>query len=194
MSIGAGVIHLSLGPEHMSQWVVLGTGFYVAGALQVAWGVALLRTGRRLLTVGALGSLLFIAMWVVSRTSGLPVGPEAGQAESVGIADTLCVGLEAVVLLGALVLLRRPTAGLAPAGRRAVVTVLSAVTLGVLATTGVAVAAPSHGHGAPCPASAVASGVDANRNGADDGIEYYFRCQLLHSHDDGHVGYEPQKI
>jgi len=179
----------------MTEWVALGTGFYVSGTLQVLWGLTLLRTaGRRLLTVGALGSLLFITMWVVSRTTGLPIGPEAGQVESVGTADALCVGLEAVVLLGALVLLRRPTAGLVPAGRPTVAAVLSGVTLAVLATTGVAVAAPSHGHGAPCPASAVASGVDANHNGADDGVEYYFACQLLHEHDGGHVGYRPPKL
>jgi hypothetical protein len=93
-SIGAGVIHLALGPEHMSEWVVLGTGFYVSGVLQVLFGLVLLRpVGRRTLTAGALGSLAFIGVWLVSRTTGLPVGPEAFEPEGYGVADAICVGL-----------------------------------------------------------------------------------------------------
>ena len=70
---------------------------------------------------------------------------------------------------------------------------LSSVAVAVFASTGVAVAAPGHGHGAACPTAAVASGVDANHNGADDGVEDYFRCVLIHEHDD-HKGYVPAKL
>lgn len=193
-SLGAGVIHVALGPEHMSEWVVLGTGFYVSGVLQVLFGLALLRrVGRRLLVTGALGSLAFIGVWLVSRTTGLPVGPEAFEPEGYGVADVICVGLEAVVTLGALTLLRRPAAGLDPARRGTVRLTLSAMAVAVLASTGVAVAAPSHEHGTTCPTTAVASGVDANHNRADDGIEAYFACKLLHEHDD-HKGYVPPKL
>ncbi len=194
-SIGAGAIHIALGPEHMSEWNVLGTAFYSAGTLLVLFGLLLLRrAGRAVLVTGALGSLALIGVWLVSRTSGLPVGPQAFQPEGYGVADLICVGLEAVVALGALTLLRRPAAGLVPAGRGTARIVLSGVAVAVFASTGVAVAAPSHDHGAPCPTTAVTSGVDANKNGADDGIEAYFACKLLHSHDDGHTGYVPQKL
>lgn len=125
----------------------------------------------------------------MSRTTGLPLGPEQWQAESTGRADLICIALEAVVGLGALYLLRRPTAGRAPAGRLAVRGVLSAVALTVLATTGVAVAAPSHLHqGGPCPLKPVLTGADTNHNGADDGNEAYFGCLLRHEHDN-HKGY-----
>ena len=30
-SLGAGVIHLALGPAHMTEWAVLGYGFFVTG-------------------------------------------------------------------------------------------------------------------------------------------------------------------
>lgn len=193
-SLGAGAIHVALGPEHLSEWVVLGTGFYVAGVLQLLFGLALLRKGgRALLTVGALGSLAFIGVWLVSRTTGLPVGPEAGVPEGYGVADLICVGLEAVVALGALTLLRRPAAGNAPAGRGTARTVLAAVAVAVMASTGVAVAAPAHDHGQACPTKAVTTGVDANHNGADDGVESYFSCQLLHEHDN-HKSYVPPKL
>ena len=188
-SIGAGVIHIALGPEHLSEWVVLGTSFYVFGALQVLFGLLLLRrAGRALLLTCALGSLAPIAVWLVSRTSGLPLGPEAFEPEGYGVADLICVGLEAVVALGALTLLRRPAAGLVPAGRGAARIVLSGVAIAVFASTGVAVAAPAHEHAETCPTSAVTNGKDANANGADDGIEAYFACKLLHSHDGKHKG------
>jgi hypothetical protein len=193
-SIGAGVIHIALGPEHMSEWVVLGTGFYAAGVLQLLFGLVLLRRGgRALLAAGVLGSLAFIGVWLVSRTTGLPVGPQAGVPEGYGVADMICVGLESVVAIGALTLLRRPAAGTAPAGRGTARTVLAAVAVAVFASTGVAVAAPAHQHGAACPTAAVTTGVDANHNGADDGVENYFACQLLHEHDD-HKGYVPPKL
>jgi hypothetical protein len=194
-SAGAGAIHLALGPEHMSEWAVLGTSFYVSGALQLLWAVRLVTSeSRRLLAVGAFGSALFIGVWLVSRTTGLPIGPEAFAPEAVGRADLICIALEAAVTVGALTLLRRPAAGRAPAGRLAVRGVLATVALAVLATTGVAVAAPGHEHGgAACPTSPVASGVDANHNGADDGVEAYFACQLLHEHDH-HKGYVSPKL
>lgn len=201
MSVGAGAIHLALGPEHLREWVVLGSGFLASGVLQLMWGAALVRSeSRPVLALGALGSTLFVGVWVVSRTLGMPFGPAALRPEAVGVADALCVVLESLVALGAVVLLRRPSAGLAPAGRITLVGVLSGVFLSVFATTGIALAAPAHDHrsggSAPCPSSPVATGVDANHNGADDGVEAYFGCQLRHEHDahTGHTGYVAPKI
>ena len=194
---GAGAIHLALGPEHLREWVVLGAGFYASGVLQLLWAGALVRRESRLLTaLGALGSLAFIMVWVVSRTSGLPVGPEAFAPEAAGVADLVCVALEAATMLGAVALLRRPTAGRTPARRHVARALVAAAATVVLGSTGVAVAAPGHAHGsaAPCPARAVPTGVDANHNSADDGVEAFFACQLRHEHDGGHVGYRPQPL
>ncbi len=189
-SIGAGAIHLALGPAHMTEWKVLGYGFLAAGVAQISLGLLLLVTGsRRVLVLATLTTLGLIGVWLASRTTGLPVGPSAGQAEGVGVADLLSFALESVVALGALILLRRPSAGLAPAGRLAVRSVLSAMALTVVTTTGVAVAAPSHGHDdAPCPTQAIALGIDANGNGADDNIERYFACELHRVHSDHKPG------
>ena len=180
----------------MTEWVVLGAGFYVSGVLQLVWGAALAARESRVVTaLGALGSLAFIAVWVVSRASGLPLGPEAFAPERIGVADLVCVVLEAVAVLGALVMLRRPTAGLAPAARPVARALTAGVAALVVGSTGVAVAAPVHAHrsGGPCPAHAVPTGVDANHNKADDGIEAFFTCQLLHEHDH-HAGYVAPKF
>jgi len=188
-SAGAGAIHLALGPEHLREWAVLGTGFYVSGALQLLWSAALLRRERWLVT-GALGSLLFVGVWLVSRTTGLPLGPERWEPEAVGRADVLCVALELAVAAGALLLVRRPLAGRAPARLARWAVALAAAA--VVASTGAAVADPAHSHhgGPACAASATPTGVDANHDGADDGVQAWFRCQLLHEHDH-HKGYSP---
>jgi hypothetical protein len=60
-------------------------------------------------------SLAAIALWALSRTAGLPVGPEAGEPEPVGRADLAAVALEAATVLAA-ILLAWPGARLA--GRR----------------------------------------------------------------------------
>jgi hypothetical protein len=192
-SAGAGAIHVLLGPEHLTQWAPLGTGFYVSGALQVLWALWLVRReSRGALALGALGSLLFIGVWLVSRTTGLPVGPEAWQAERIARADVLCVALEVVVAAGSLVLLRRPAAGRVPARRATARLAVALAAVAALASTGVAAAAPQHAHGAgggPCPSAPVASGVDKDHDGADDGVQDYFGCLLRHEHDD-HPGYK----
>lgn len=57
-SVGAGAIHVALGPEHMSEWAVLGIGSYVSGFPQLAWGARLLMTeSRRLMAFGAFQSV-----------------------------------------------------------------------------------------------------------------------------------------
>lgn len=189
---GAGAIHLALGPEHLREWALLGTGFYVSGALQLLWAALLLRR-ERLLVTGALGSLLFVGVWLVSRTTGLPLGPERWQAEAVGRADVVCVVLELVVAVAALTLVRRPGAGRAPARRLTTRSAVALAAAAVLASTGAAVAAPAHEHGhshthvAPCAAQPTPTGVDADHDGADDGVQAWFRCQLLHEHDHHHA-------
>jgi hypothetical protein len=106
-ALGAGAIHLSVVPEHLREFPLLGLGFVIAAAAQLLWAALVLRLDTpRLLRVGAFGSLLFVGVWVMSRTVGLPLGPEAFQAEPVGTADLVCVGLE--LLVAGVVLARRP--------------------------------------------------------------------------------------
>jgi len=101
---GAGVVHLAVIPDHLREYVPFGVFFVVVGLGQLAAAVAvLLRPGRRLLLAIAAANALLVVSWLVSRTTGLPVGPDPWSAEAVEVADIVCVLLEVVavvVLLG----------------------------------------------------------------------------------------------
>ena len=45
---------------------------------------------------GAAGSLFLVLTWAVSRTAGLPFGPDPGVAEAVAVPDVASVVLELV--------------------------------------------------------------------------------------------------
>ena len=179
---GAGVIHLVHAPAHVTQWAPLGIGFFVSGVLQVGWaGAVLVSDSRRLLLAGAAGSAVFVGFYLLTRTVGIPLGPEAFQPEAFGRADVLCTALEVPVAVGAFRLAtRRPTARMTR--RLAAVFSLSAVL--VASATGAALATPAHHHGG-CSSAPQLTGVLDSR-GVDTGVTDYFRCRLLHSHDGHH--------
>ena len=85
------VIHVAAGLEHLSEWWVFSVIFFGTSVLQCAWAVVVWRRGaaasRRLLWFGTVVGLGILATWVASRTTGLPVGPDPGEAESVGLLD-----------------------------------------------------------------------------------------------------------
>jgi hypothetical protein len=103
----AGVIHLVMVPSHWGESAVEGAGFLVSGWLQVALAVGLLRRPARwTLQLSVLVNLVLVAIWIVSRTAGLPFGEHAGHAESISIVDGSAVGFElATVALALAVLL-----------------------------------------------------------------------------------------
>jgi hypothetical protein len=106
-SASAALIHLMTASHHFSEWWLLGTGFVVMAVLQLASAIALERTRWRLaLAATVLINAPVVVLWVWSRTLALPFGPEAGEAEAVGIADTLCTVTELVLIGGALALHR----------------------------------------------------------------------------------------
>lgn len=101
-SVLAGLIHYAVVPEHRSEWVVYAVFFTLLGAFQLIWAATVWIARRRpVLIVGALVNAVAIGLWIVTRTVGLPFGPEAGEAEAAGVIDVLCVLAEAVVLVTA---------------------------------------------------------------------------------------------
>jgi hypothetical protein len=98
-SIGAGAVHAAAA-AYLGQDSGLYLAFFVlAAAGQVVWGLAVATVPARwLLALGALGNALVALTWVVSRTAGLPVGPETGVALPVGFPDALTVFLEVVAV------------------------------------------------------------------------------------------------
>jgi hypothetical protein len=88
VTAASGIIHVSASAEHYREWWVFCVLFAVTAALQLGWAVVVWRGGSNsLLAAGAVLNLGIAAVWVWSRTRGLPVGPEAFHPEEIGIAD-----------------------------------------------------------------------------------------------------------
>lgn len=111
LSIGAAVIYFAVIAQHFDEWWLTGLFFLSIASFQLAWGVlVLIRPSALVYLVGALANALIVVTWIVSRTSGVPIGPEAGQAEAVGFPDALATAFEIalVAVLAALVVGRGP--------------------------------------------------------------------------------------
>jgi hypothetical protein len=109
LSLLAALIHLWVMPEHFQEWWGYGAFFLVAAVAQVIYVPLLLRwPNRNVLLLGIAGNSAIVLMYLFTRVVGIPLlGPEAGEAEGVGIIDVCATSSEAaiVVALGALVLL-----------------------------------------------------------------------------------------
>jgi len=113
LSIGAAVIHFAVIAQHINEWWLSGTFFVLVALFQLAWAVAVLgRPSQPLYLIGAVVNALVVITWIVSRTVGIPVGPEAGEPESIGLADVLATSYEVLlVAVGSALALQVPAAG-----------------------------------------------------------------------------------
>jgi hypothetical protein len=82
-------------------WWAYGAFFLVASLAQGLYAVALLRwPGRQLLCfAGVWINLALILVFVVTRTSRLPFGPHAGEAEYAGVLDVTAAVAELGLIL-----------------------------------------------------------------------------------------------
>jgi hypothetical protein len=100
LSAGAGAIHLSVASDHFHEYWLFGAFFVALGTAQVAWAVLVAIHGpSRALLMAALGNSAVVALWIVSRTTGLPLGSHPGAPEALGFPD-LTATLFEVVLVG----------------------------------------------------------------------------------------------
>ena len=136
-SLGAGAIHIWAAVQHAHPKLIAQLVFFIAVAtFQFWWGAAVLwirRIPSSVLIAGAVVNAAVVAVWVFSRTTGLPwitrptpnmddiidsaaVGggsPLAplrgyvGHPESFGLIDTACSALEIVVIVGVVLLVVR---------------------------------------------------------------------------------------
>ena len=110
LSLLAALIHLWVMPEHFEEWWGYGMFFLVAGVVQVVYVPLLVRwPTQTVLLLGIAGNSAIVLLYLFTRVVGIPFfGPEAGEAEGVGVIDVCATSSEAalVVSLGALVLWR----------------------------------------------------------------------------------------
>jgi hypothetical protein len=100
LSLLATIIHLWVMPEHFEEWSGYGTFFVVVVLAQGLYASCLLR--RRVApSLGVAGNLTIVILWLVTRTSGIPLlGPHAGDVEEVGALDLFCTLAEVCVVFG----------------------------------------------------------------------------------------------
>ena len=165
----AGGLHLAALPGHLNESAAAGTFFAAVAAGQLVGAVLVAtRPSPRTTVAVILGNVVVLAIWAVSRTTGLPVGGELGVREPLAALDGLAAVAEILVVAGAMTVLRRAgMINLHSTGWQPVVA-MAAVWL---AAGGVATGLvdPSHHHGAhPTPAVADGSGHGGHSHGAED--------------------------
>jgi hypothetical protein len=100
--VAAGV-HVLVMPEHFEEsWLYgaffLGTASAQLGAAALVWRYP---TRLRLLAIG-LASVAVVVLWAWTRAVGVPLGPGAGEAESLGLLDVIASAAEVVTAIGCL--------------------------------------------------------------------------------------------
>ncbi len=123
LSIVAGAIHAVAVPSHLAETWTHGAFFAVLAAFQLGWGVRIYsHPSPRGLRAGIAVSVAVIALWIVSRTVGVPFGPGAWHPEPVGALDLAATATEAMIALMGPALLasggRAPTDAVLPLAAR----------------------------------------------------------------------------
>ena len=118
LSTGAAAIHFAVVPEHVDEFAPFGLAFIAVAWFQVTWAqLYLVRQTRLIAAGGVVVNVAIAAVWLLSRTTGLPVGPQPWVAEQIGALDLFATAFE-LVLVGALLPAVLPKRWPAFAGQR----------------------------------------------------------------------------
>ena len=152
LSLGAAAIHFAVIGEHFEEYPPYGVAFTALAWFQVGWAVSWVVERRRPLALASIvvnGGALVV--WAVSRTVGLPIGPEPGELEPIGPLDILAGVLEVTLIAILAWDLGMPSIRFRPALPAAGATlVVGSVALAVVLATSVALASAGeseHHHG-----------------------------------------------
>jgi MFS family permease len=108
LSAAAGAIHAAVIQEHLREWWLYGTFFAVSAAAQLIWTVLVLRRpSRSILIIGVIGNAALVVLWLVTRVTGLPFGPEPWTPEGFGLLDVVASIFEAALVVSSILVLRR---------------------------------------------------------------------------------------
>jgi hypothetical protein len=176
LSVGAAAIHFAVTFGHFSQYVLYGVFFLVLSWAQMIWAaVVVWRPSRPWLWLGIAGNTLVLAVYVASRTIGLPIGPDINHPEPVGGLDVVCGILEFALIAGCAALLWRPSLADRPVRHRgafaAIAALLAVPTLVIAGTTAVMTpgwAGPEGPAGIAPPPSGSGSSASSGSSGMGD--------------------------
>lgn len=177
LSAGAAVIHVIVAANHLGgPWQE--TAFFAAAALfGLVWAGAIAVSGARgVLITGLAGNVALVAVWLLSRTVGVPVGAHAGEVLSVGLTDVVSQLLHVLLIAGAGLLLARHRARARWPVPRALAGASLAVLLAVVPLTAAAAGVAAleggheqgHGHGQAHDAGEVSPGEGEHGHGHEE--------------------------
>ena len=105
--MAAAVIHFAVVRQHFLEYWLYGWFFVAIGVGQlIAALLVVVRPRRWLLWTIVLADLLVAVAWVVTRTYGTVIGPDATSPEKVGFGDVVSTIFEGVIVIIGIVLLR----------------------------------------------------------------------------------------
>jgi hypothetical protein len=105
-SAAAAGVHAAVGPAHFREQTLFGLFFAGSALLQILWSVAVAsRPTRPALVAGLAGNLAILALWLITRTAGLPWGL-LPRPESVGPWDAASGFWELAVVVSCALALR----------------------------------------------------------------------------------------
>jgi hypothetical protein len=108
-SLGAAALHFAYTPSHLAEYWLYGIFFLGLAWAQTLWAIGVVsRPWRWLLVVGIAANVAVIGVWVLSRTVGIWIGPNATVSEAATYPDILATVLEAMIVVGATVVLIHP--------------------------------------------------------------------------------------
>ena len=133
LSAAAAAIHFAVVFEHFRDYLLYGVFFLVLAWAQLIWPAVLLwRPSRLWLWLGLAGNAAVLAVYVASRTVGLPFGPDLHHPEQVGGLDVMSCVLEFALVIGCAALLWRPSLADRPVRRRGVAAAAALLAVPVL--------------------------------------------------------------
>jgi hypothetical protein len=139
LSVGAAAIHFAVTFEHFNEYLLYGAFFLVIAWAQMIWAaVAVWRLPRWWLWLGIAGNAAVLAVYLASRMTGLPFGPDKGHTEQFGALDVVSALLELALIAGCAALLWRPALADRPVRRRtgvAAIASMAAIPAAVIAAT-----------------------------------------------------------
>lgn len=110
MAVAAG-IHVAVIQEHAQEWLAAAWFFGFLAALELLLAFLILARPGALVAYAAICvNAGTVALWVVSRSTGLPIGPTPGVPEPLGLPDIASSLAEALVVVALVVWLGRPDA------------------------------------------------------------------------------------
>jgi hypothetical protein len=134
-SMAAALIHFAVVKQHFSAFYLYGLFFIAVSCGELVWAILVVAMrSRAVLVAGLVGNAALVATWIVTRTYGALIGPEATSRATVGFGDLVATFLEVTVVVGCLVLLRSRSFGRGASSSRGELLSL-AVALGITLIT-----------------------------------------------------------